>query len=138
MIIRPFEIEDEAAVIELWRRCDLVRPQNNPAKDIQRKLKVQRELFLLGVLEGRVIASVMASYDGHRAWINYFAVDPAHQRKGFGRQLMDEVERLVRERGCAKINLQVRTSNAAVIEFYRHIGFAVDDVVSMGKRLEIE
>ena len=51
---------------------------------------------------------------------------------------MSEVERLIRERGGPKINLQVRTSNAGVIAFYKRIGFAVDDVVSMGKRLEID
>jgi ribosomal protein S18 acetylase RimI-like enzyme len=138
MTIRPFEIGDEAAVVELWRRCELIRPQNDPHRDIQRKLKVQRELFLVGEIDGRIVASVMASYDGHRCWVNYLAVDPDSRRRGLGRALMAEVERLVRERGCPKINLQARTTNAAVIEFYKRIGFTVDDVVSLGKRLEFD
>src|SRR3954471_23660433 len=136
MVIRPFQLDDQAAVIELWRRCSLLRPQNDPVKDIVRKLKVQRNLFLVGVVDGAIVASVMASYDGHRCWVNYLAVDPSHQRRGFGRAIMAEVERLVRERGCPKINLQVRSTNADVIAFYKSIGFAVDDVVSMGRRLE--
>jgi ribosomal protein S18 acetylase RimI-like enzyme len=138
MVIRPFEIEDQAAVIELWRRCELLRPQNDPVKDIARKLKVQREMFLVGVADGKIVASVMASYDGHRCWVNYLGVDPDHQRAGLGRAIMAEVERIVRDRGCPKINLQVRTSNTGVIAFYKSIGFAVDDVTSMGKRLEFD
>ena len=136
MRIRPFHSDDEAVVIALWQRCDLVRPQNDPHKDISRKLKVQPHLFLVGVFDDQIIATAMAGYDGHRGWINYLAVDPAHQRKGHARAIMTEAERLLRLQGCPKINLQVRTSNTGVIDFYRRIGFATDDVVSMGKRLE--
>ena len=65
MLIRPFKIQDEHAVVELWRRCNLVRPQNDPVKDISRKLKVQLELFLVGEYEGKIVASAMCSYDSH-------------------------------------------------------------------------
>ena len=51
---------------------------------------------------------------------------------------MDEAERLLRQVGCPKINLQVRTANTQVIEFYKTIGFKIDDVVSMGKRLKTD
>jgi len=136
MVIRAFQTGDEAAVIALWRRCDLVRAQNDPHKDIARKLKVQPHLFLVGEIDGRVIASAMAGYEGHRGWINYLAVDPEHQRKGYARQIMAEAERLLRLEGCPKINLQVRKTNNAAMNFYRRIGFAEDEVVSMGKRLE--
>lgn len=136
MQIRPFQLEDEEAVISLWRRCDLVRPSNDPHKDIRRKLKVRPDLFLVGVLDGRIAASVMAGYEGHRGWLNYLAVAPEHQRRGFARAIVTEAERLLREAGCPKINLQVRTANKGVIEFYRRVGYSVDDVLSMGKRLE--
>ena len=134
--IRPFRPDDEAAVIALWRRCDLVRPWNDPSKDIGRKLQVRPEWFLVGELEGRIIACVMAGYEGHRGWLNYLAVDLEHQRHGYAREIVDQAERLLKEAGCPKINLQVRTSNQAVIEFYRRLGYAEDDVVSLGKRLE--
>jgi ribosomal protein S18 acetylase RimI-like enzyme len=133
--IRAFEPRDHDQVIALWRRCQLVRPTNDPARDIERKLKVQPHLFLVGVVDDQVIASVMAGYEGHRGWINYLAVDSSHQRRGYAGQMMAEAERLLRLEGCPKINLQVRTSNRAVIDFYRHIGFDLDDVVSLGKRL---
>jgi len=136
--IRSFHADDARAVIALWRACDLTRPWNDPAKDIDRKVAVADDLFLVGEVEGVVVASAMAGYDGHRGWINYLAVHPDHQRGGFARELMDEAERRLRARGCPKINLQVRASNAAALAFYDRIGFATDDVVSMGKRLEID
>ena len=136
MEIRPFAISDEDGVIRLWGRCGLIRAWNDPSKDIRRKLAVGGELFLVGELDGEIIACVMAGYDGHRGWLNYLAVAPEHQGRGYARAVVEEAERLLREAGCPKINLQVRSSNHSVIEFYRRLGYAVDDVVSLGKRLE--
>lgn len=135
--IRPYEPADEAEVIGLWQRCGLTRPWNDPAKDIRRKLAEQPELF--GVLpgdDGSIVGTVMAGYEGHRGWINYLAVDPARQGQGLGRELMDWAEARLRERGCPKINLQVRHGNEAVLAFYAALGYADDNVVSLGKRLE--
>ncbi|MBE2282617.1 MAG: GNAT family acetyltransferase [Prosthecobacter sp.] len=136
MHIRPFQSADEDAVIALWQACGLVVPQNNPKRDIARKLRVNPEWFLIGELDGKIIAACMAGYEGHRGWINYLAVHPDHQRRGFARELMQHAEALLRAAGCPKINLQVRCSNTAVIAFYESIGFSVDPVVSMGRRLE--
>jgi ribosomal protein S18 acetylase RimI-like enzyme len=136
MHIRHFQPGDELDVIDLWQRCDLTRPWNDPHKDIMRKLRVQAHMFLVGALDGRIIATAMTGYDGHRGWVYYLAVDPEHQRAGLARAIMDEAERLLRELGCPKINLQVRGGNAAAVAFYRSIGYAPDDVVSLGKRLE--
>ena len=134
--IRPYEEADQGAVVALWRECGLVAPQNDPVKDIRRKLHVRRDLFLVGLLGARLVGTVMAGYEGHRGWINYLAVATDCRKEGFGRRLMEEAERLLRAAGCPKINLQVRSSNSDVIGFYKSIGYAVDDVVSMGKRLE--
>ncbi len=134
--IRPFRLSDEDEVVALWRQCNLVRPTNDPHKDIRRKLRVRPDLFLVSVLEEKIVGSVMAGYEGHRGWLNYVAVAPQHQRTGIGRALIEEAERLLRAEGCPKINLQVRTTNQGAVEFYRQVGYALDDVVSMGKRLE--
>ena len=135
MQIRPFRDSDEAAVIALWKAAGLTRSWNDPRKDIERKRAVQREWFLVGTVDDVVMASIMIGYDGHRGWINYLAVDPAHRMRGHAHTLMREAERVLAAAGCPKINLQVRTSNAAVIEFYKAIGYAQDDVVSFGRRL---
>jgi ribosomal protein S18 acetylase RimI-like enzyme len=138
MRIRVFERADEAAVVGLWEACGLTRPWNDPHKDIARELAVQPELFLVGVTEEAVMASVMAGYEGHRGWMNYLAVAPRFRGRGFGRVLVEYVERLLLERGCPKVNLQVRASNAAAVAFYRRLGYAQDESISLGKRLIVD
>lgn len=136
MLIRPFHVDDTDAVVELWRAAGLTRPWNDPHRDIARKLTVQPELFLVGERERRVVASAMAGYDGHRGWVNYLAVDPAHRGRGHARALMAEIERLLTAAGCPKVNLQVRADNEAALGFYAALGYSVDAAVSLGKRLE--
>lgn len=136
MQIEIFAEQHRQALIALWTECGLVVPQNDPNKDIDRKLQVGADLFLLGVLDGEVVASVMGGYEGHRGWINYLAVKPSHQRKGYGQAMMAAVEARLREKGCPKINLQVRSTNTAVIAFYDALGYGNDNVVGLGKRLE--
>jgi ribosomal protein S18 acetylase RimI-like enzyme len=138
MQIRRYEAADESAVIALWKDCGLVVSHNNPVADIQRKVAVAPELFLVGVVEGGIVASVMAGYEGHRGWINYLAVAPGFQGRGYGRRIMEYAEGLLRERGCPKINLQIRATNAKVIEFYKQLGFVPETVLSMGKRLIVD
>lgn len=133
--VRAFEPTDQDAVVALWEACELVRPWNDPSKDIERKLQVAPKMFLVAIVGGVLAGSVMAGYEGHRGWINYLAVRPELQRQGVGARLMAEAERLLEEAGCPKINLQVRSDNVDVIAFYRAIGYEVDDVVSLGKRL---
>ena len=136
LLIRPFKEGDEEALVSLWNMCKLTVPWNNPYKDIARKLKVQAELFLVGYLEDKLIASVMAGNDGHRGWINYFAVHPDFQARGYGKQLMDNVENGLRELGCPKINLQIREGNDKVFSYYQKLGFVKEKRINMGKRLE--
>jgi len=138
MHIRAFHAADEGAVVALWRECGLTRSWNDPHKDIARKLAVQPELFLVGLVDGAVMASVMAGYEGHRGWMNYLAVAPRFRGRGLGRVLVEHVERLLLERGCPKLNLQVRASNPQAVEFYRHLGYAQDESISLGKRLIVD
>jgi ribosomal protein S18 acetylase RimI-like enzyme len=133
--IRPFDPDDEDAVVRLWVDCGLVVPWNDPHRDIARKLKVRPDLFLVAYGDGELVGTVMAGYDGHRGSINYVAVHPAHRHQGIGGRLMAEAEARLRAAGCPKINLLVRSTNTEVIGFYEALGFHRDDVVSLGKRL---
>jgi len=133
--IRPFCLEDSEDVIDIWEACRLIVPWNDPHKDIARKLQVNPELFLVAELNGQIAGTVMGGYEGHRGWINYLAVAPGYQGQGVGRALMETIEGKLLALGCPKINLQVRKSNTAVIQFYGHLGYHIDDVINLGKRL---
>ena len=133
--IRQFVPNDTNRVIFIWEQCDLVRNWNNPNFDIKRKLNFQKELFFVGLLNDEIIATAMFGYDGHRGWLNYFAVLPNFQKRGFGKQLMTFGEMALIEKGCPKLNLQIRNDNTKAINFYQKVGYKEDATVSFGKRL---
>ena len=138
MHLRPFAEPDTDAVIALWVEAGLVRPWNDPHRDIARKLTEQPELFLVGTVDDELMATAMVGFDGHRGWVYYLAVAPEHRAQGHARALMSEAERLLEERGCPKIMLMVRADNAAVVGMYEGLGYATESTVVMGKRLIVD
>ncbi len=137
MHIRSFLEADESDVIILWTKVFAYpAPHNDPAKTIRQKLALQCDLFFVALLDGVLVGTVMAGYDGHRGWIYSLCVNPEVRRRGIGTALMKHVERELRERGCPKVNLQVLASNAATVSFYQKLGYSVEERVSMGKVLE--
>ncbi len=135
MKIRQYSLEDEEAVIRLWQACNLIVPWNNPKKDVERKLDDSSEFFLVGTINEKLVATVMAGYDGHRGWIYYLAVDPEHRKQGLGRQMMVAAEEKLLDVGCPKIDLMVRKNNLEVIKFYEKVGYGHDEVITMSRRL---
>jgi ribosomal protein S18 acetylase RimI-like enzyme len=134
--IRSLRAGDEPRIIELWRVCGLTRPWNDPASDLATASACETGDVLVAELDGRIVGTAMIGFDGHRAWVYYLAVDPAHQGCGIGAQLMAEAERRLREAGAPKLHIMVRGDNAAVRGFYQRIGYQVSDVVVLGKRLD--
>jgi ribosomal protein S18 acetylase RimI-like enzyme len=136
MHIRPYEDADEPAVIALWGEVlPDSAPHNDPVTTLRKKLAVERDLFFVADVEGTVAGTVMGGYDGHRGWVYAVAVQPAYRRRGIGTALVRHLEEALAGRGCLKVNLQVRAPNAAVVAFYERLGYAVEQRVSMGKRL---
>ena len=138
MHIREFADTDADEVVALWEAAGLVRPWNDPRRDIERKKTVQRDLFLVAVDGDSILGAGMAGYDGHRGWVNYLAVRPDARQVGIGRALMAEFESRLLALGCPKVNLQVRAGNDEVLAFYARLGYTEDAAVSLGKRLIVD
>ncbi len=134
-LIRKYASEDKEQVINLWEKCGLLFPGNDPAADIRLKTAFQPDLFLVGAVDQRIASTLMAGYDGHRGWLNYLGVLPEFQRSGFGSLIVLHAVELLRKLECPKINLQVRNTNLGVIEFYKKLGFNNHDVSCMQLKL---
>ncbi|MGA2768220.1 MAG: GNAT family acetyltransferase [Candidatus Bathyarchaeia archaeon] len=130
-----YRSEYQDAIVDLWRECHLIAPQNDPVEDIQKKHDFQPGLFFVALLDEKVIGSVMVGYEGHRGWLNYLAVLPDYQKRGYGRKLVEQAIHELKKLGCLKVNLQIRRSNISAVEFYKRLEFTEDDVVSLGKKL---
>lgn len=136
--IRNFRRDDEADVIALWQQAGLTVPWNNPKSDIERKNMDSPNLFFIGELDNKLVATCMAGYDGHRGWIYFLAVGNSQQRKGLATILVNHVESELAKIGCPKIDLMVRNTNDNVIAFYKSLGYELDPVVVMSKRLIVD
>jgi ribosomal protein S18 acetylase RimI-like enzyme len=135
--IRPFASPDEEAVVSLWRvSFPDDPPQYDLAKSIRTKMATQPELFLVATVGSRVVGTVLGGFDGYRGWIYRVAVDQAFQRQGVATALVRRVEQELIALGAPKINLQIRSSNDAVVAFYERLGYIVEPRVSMGKRVQ--
>ena len=140
LAIRCFEASDTDAVVALWQEAfpeyrDVTRPQRNPHLSIANKMATQPELFFVAELDGRLTGTVMAGYDGHRGWMYSLAVDMAYRRHGIGTRLVAHAEAALTARGCPKVNLQVLSAKEEIRAFYEALGYRVDAVISLGKRL---
>ena len=134
--VRPFQDADRDQVEQLW--ADVFPddpPWNSPSVMIDNKVKVQAELFLVAIMRDAVVGAVMAGFDGVRGWIHHLAVSADHRLRGIATALVRAAEAGLREVGCPKVNLQIRATNTDVIAFYRRLGYAVEDRVSMGRHL---
>jgi ribosomal protein S18 acetylase RimI-like enzyme len=125
-------------VIDLWHRCGLIRPWNDPVSDIAFARDNPSSTVLLGRRGERIVASAMVGFDGHRGWIYYLGVDPDFQRQGLGRRMMDCAEQWLRARGAPKLQLMIRDGNVAATAFYEALGLERQPVITMGKRLDTE
>lgn len=124
------------SVVNLWNTCELIRSWNDPYKDIQFARDSATSAVLVGFFEERLVASVMVGHDGHRGVLYYLAVDPAFQKRGFGKATVAAAEAWLRERGVWKINLMVRSENEKAGRFYERLGYTVNPVLSFGKRID--
>jgi ribosomal protein S18 acetylase RimI-like enzyme len=133
--IAPYRSEQFEGVKALWQEAFPDDPPWNAAEiAIPAKLAVQPDLFFVALDGDQVVGSIMAGYDGHRGWLYALAVLNSHRRRGVGAALVLGAEDRLRSAGCDKINLQVRSTNAALVGFYRRLGYVIEERISMGKR----
>jgi GNAT superfamily N-acetyltransferase len=131
---RTIEDGDVAQVIALWTECGLVRPWNDPGRDIDFARSKPNSDILVGIADARLVASVMVGHDGHRGWLYYVSVLPALQGRGLGQATVRAAEAWLKERGIWAINLNIRSENAKVRAFYASLGYESRDVIVMGRR----
>jgi len=134
--IRAYKEQDKSDVVNLWKQVLADEaPHNDPETAIGKKVLFDDNLFFVAIVDDALVGTVMGGYDGHRGWIYAVAVNPAFCRRGIGTALIKHMEAVLKELGCLKANLQVRSRNRQVVKFYEKLGFNVEENISMGKRL---
>jgi ribosomal protein S18 acetylase RimI-like enzyme len=134
--VRPFRLDEVAAILELWRAAGLVAPPNQPDRDIRTaRTDGNGDVFVAEYGE-RLVATIMVGREEDRGWLYYLAVDPEVQRKGLGRAMVRHAEKWLRARGAIKVMLMVRTNNRNVRGFYDRLGYKTEPRNIMVRELE--
>jgi ribosomal protein S18 acetylase RimI-like enzyme len=130
--VRKFQERDRDSLVSLWARVfPDDPPHNEPGQVISAKLKVD-DLIFISERNGEIVGACIAGYDGHRGWLYAVAVSPGERRNGIGTLLVKAALEELKDLGCIKVNLQIRSTNIAVAEFYKSLGFSTEDRLSMG------
>jgi GNAT superfamily N-acetyltransferase len=131
--IRPFAEADRPAIKALWRIAFAEFP-DDPDTSIDFCLRSGHGVLFVGCVDGNVIGTILAGHDGHRGWAYHLATHPEHCGRGYARRLVARAETFLAGLGVPKINLQIRTENAAVQDFYARLGYEAEPRIQMGKR----
>jgi ribosomal protein S18 acetylase RimI-like enzyme len=137
VIIRVYHHPDDyLSIIDLWKAAGpgiQLRRSDSP-EEIEKKTARDGDLFLVAESEGRIVGSVIGGFDGRRGLIYHLAVDSSLRKNGIGTQLMEEVERRLKEKGCIKCYLLVTKENVSAMRFYEQRGWSnMENVTIYGK-----
>ena len=139
--IRPYEDSDYDQVVALWGDCGLLRPWNDPAKDIGLCRRTASSELWVGVFGENesttmLVATIMTGSDGHRGWLYYLAVDQKFQRNGFARAMVRYAENWLAGQGVRKVELMIRDDNNPVRTFYERVGYETEPRIVMSRWLK--
>jgi ribosomal protein S18 acetylase RimI-like enzyme len=139
MDVRSYREGDFDGIDALWNEAFPDDPPwNRAGYAVPAKLAFQPDLLFVAVDRDQIIGSAMAGYDGHRGWLYAVAVRQQHRRDGLGTMLVRKAEDALRDLGCRKINLQVRTTNEAIVRFYQRLGYLVEERICLGRHIGLD
>ena len=132
---REFGIDDYDAAVDLWSRVGgLDVAEGDDRETIWRFLARNPGLSRVATDESKIVGAVLCGHDGRRGYIYHLAIDPAYERRGLGRRLIDECLKGLRHAGLERANILVAQGNSRGREFWRRCGWEdLDGAAPMGR-----
>ncbi len=134
--IRDYRESDRVELIRLWAECGLGAWNPDLGETVDLKAAHSPEGLFVGLVEGRLVSSILAGYDGLRGWLYRLAVSPDCRHRGHGRRMVLHAEEWLRQQGCVKVKLQVENAGKEAVSFYERLGYKVQPLVSLFRRLD--
>jgi len=79
--------------------------------------------FLLLIDEDEMVACMFVKVTGKRGYVGTLSVDPARQKSGIGRRMMQEAENYCRNAGCKALDIRIVNLRTELPAIYRKFGF---------------
>lgn len=122
ILIRPMVIGDYREVLGLWKRSfNKIYPQDS-RESLKKTLEMNPDSCLVAVSGGRIVGTILGTYDFRFGYLYRLAVDPGSRGSGAGPMLVREAEKALRKRGARKICL-FYLRRKGLINYYRGLGY---------------
>lgn len=124
LIIREMTIEDYDEVFALWQiTTKRALSDADSRENIDKYLTHNKGMSLVGIVDGKIIATVLAGHDGRRGFIHHMAVSPDYRRQGIGRSLAYEADKRIKSAGIGKTHIFCYKNNELGQPFWKAMGF---------------
>jgi ribosomal protein S18 acetylase RimI-like enzyme len=124
--IRECRSAEILAVLELWRQADATPSVTDNADDLQRAVSDSRASVLVAEVGGRIVGTIIGTFDGWRGNIYRLAVHPNCRRRGIARALVGEVEHRLMRRGVKRVTALVEKNHPWATGFWQAVGYDLD------------
>lgn len=136
MEIRRMNINDYDSAYELWGRCGFELGKSDRREEIEKFIEKNPDTCLVGILDNKIIGSVLGGYDGRRGLVHHLSVYGEYRKMGYGKALIEALENEFKKAGVVKMSFWVKTDNFSVVDFYKACGYELrEDIITMSKSL---
>jgi ribosomal protein S18 acetylase RimI-like enzyme len=127
--IRPLKKTELRDMIAVWKAAGLpYRPSGRDSfKNLERQWSAASDLFIGAFMSGRLVGVAIASDDGRKGWVNRLAVIPAWRRRGVGRAIVEECERVLRSKGRGVVGALIEGENEASEGLFESSGYKLEE-----------
>ncbi|HEX3794660.1 MAG TPA: GNAT family N-acetyltransferase [Acidimicrobiales bacterium] len=114
------------AILNFWEAATELPSATDDLPGLSALWERDPDAFVIASVEGDIVGTLLAAWDGWRGAFYRLAVHPDYRRHGLGRSLVAEGERRLRQRGVRRINLYVVEAHPAAMGFWPALGYLLD------------